>query len=702
MKLSPKWLREFVDLKVDDRQLANDLTLAGVAVESVGEDGIFEMEITTNRPDCMNHYGVAREASAIYDLPLKAIEPRVPKAQAKAEFPIEITDLQGCARYTARIIRNLKVGPSSPNIVLRLASVDQRSINNVADASNYTLWEMGHPTHAFDLDLLQGGKIIVRRARSGESLKTLDGVERKLSPEDLVIADAKRPVALAGVMGGLDTMITDRTRNVLIESAWFDPVSIRKASRRHGLHTDASHRFERGADFGATSLACARVAQLILDSAGGTIDTEEIDVIARRITPSEIALRRTEAERILGEKIAEEKIARILRRLGFTVTPGRTHIVAPSRSLPLGTGGTRAAVAEEVADFAVHVPSWRLDVEREIDLIEEIARIHGYDRFPNTLPVFSGSVAELPGNKKDTRIRGSLLALGYNEAISLTFISPSDAKTFSQLTAVEIENPLSEEMSVLRNSLVPGMLEMLAWNLNRGVTDIRLFERGNVFGQAGPKVDELRHICLAATGHAAPPSVHQAPRPFFFFDMKGDIETILQAFDHDAMHYDSPAADYYHPGRSSRVVMDGATVAQFGQLHSDVIAQHKLRLPASNDAIFLGAIFLDRLYEHALRDPHYEPLPKYPAVERDFSFIFDESITYERIRGALDGLRLSEMRSFVPVEIFRGGMIPSGNYSLLLRVTFQSHERTLREDEVTLWSNQIAEAIKTLGGRLRA
>src|SRR5437773_20108 len=237
MKLSPKWLREFVDLKVDDRQLANDLTLAGVAVESVGEDGILEMEITTNRPDCMNHYGVAREASAIYDLPLKAIEPRVPKAQAKAEFPIEITDLQGCARYTARIIRNLKVGPSSPNIALRLASVDQRSINNVADASNYTLWEMGHPTHAFDLDLLQGGKIIVRRARSGESLKTLDGVEHKLSSEDLIIADAKKPVALAGVMGGFDTMITNNTNNILIQSAWLDPVAVRKTAKRHAMHT---------------------------------------------------------------------------------------------------------------------------------------------------------------------------------------------------------------------------------------------------------------------------------------------------------------------------------------------------------------------------------------------------------------------------------------------------------------------------------
>src|SRR5438552_6792319 len=286
MKLSPQWIRDFVELRVDDRRLAEDLTAAGIAVEAMsgsGENTVFEMEITTNRPDCMNHYGVAREASAIYDLPLKAIEPRVPKAQAKAEFPIEITDLQACARYTARIIRNLKVGPSSPNIALRLASVDQRSINNVADASNYTLWEMGHPTHAFDLDLLQGGKIIVRRARSGESLKTLDGVERKLSPEDLIIADAKKPVALAGVMGGFDTMITNNTNNILIESAWFDPVAVRKTAKRHAMHTDASHRFERGADYGATPIACALVAQRIIESGGGELDGELIDAVAREL-----------------------------------------------------------------------------------------------------------------------------------------------------------------------------------------------------------------------------------------------------------------------------------------------------------------------------------------------------------------------------------------------------------------------------------
>ncbi|HET7749480.1 MAG TPA: phenylalanine--tRNA ligase subunit beta [Terriglobales bacterium] len=697
MKISPTWVREFVDLKVDDRKLAEDLTLTGTAVESVGEDGIFEMEITTNRPDCMNHYGVARECSAIYDTALKAVQPHLPKAQGQASFRLEIQDAEGCARYTARIVRGVKIGPSPARIVERLASVEQRSINNVADASNYTLWEMGHPTHAFDLDLLQGGKIIVRRARAGETLKTLDGVDRKLSPDDLIIADANRPVALAGVMGGFDTMITERTRNVLIESAWFDPVAVRKTSRRHGMHTDASHRFERGADFAATTVACARVAQLILESAGGQLEGDEIDAVARHMSRAPVPLSRAEVLRILGEDIDQVEIERILRRLGFSVTPGRAVVAASTRSAPHGSGGARAAVAEEPATYTVEIPSWRLDVEREIDVIEEIARVHGYNRFPNTLPVFSGSVVEHTDAAKDERLQSRALALGYNQAITLTFVSEQDARQFSSAPAVELENPISDEARFLRSSMLPGMLEMLAWNLNRGNDDVRLFEMGDVFELAGAHVDEHKHLCLGATGNAEAAGVHRPARPYSFFDLKGDVETLLAAFEHQALYYDAHAADYYHPGRSARAVMDGATVARLGQLHPEIAAARKLR-----QDVYVAEIYLDRLYQHALRQVRYEALPRYPAVERDFSFIFEDQVTYDVIRGAVEALRIGELPRFVPVEIFRGGAIPAGRYSLLLRATFQSDERTLRDDEVALWSGQIIQALQGLGGTLRA
>ncbi len=271
MKISPTWIRDFINPPVDDRKMAEELTDTGTGIEgfyNTGKDLVYEAEVTTNRVDAMNHYGVAREVSAIYDLDLKPVAPKLTGEHPLSDFKIEIEDAKGCARYTARIIRNVKVAPSPEHIVHRLELIDQRSISNVADATNYVLNELGQPTHAFDLDKLQGGKIVVRRAREGEVLKTLDGVERKLSKEDIVIADAARAVALAGIMGGYDTMITEQTRNVLIESAWFDPASIRHTSRHLGMHTDASHRYERGADFGITPLACARVAELVQQTAG--------------------------------------------------------------------------------------------------------------------------------------------------------------------------------------------------------------------------------------------------------------------------------------------------------------------------------------------------------------------------------------------------------------------------------------------------
>lgn len=677
MKISPTWLRDFVDLAVNYHQLADDLTLAGIAVESIsgeGEDAVFEMEITTNRPDAMNHYGVAREVSALYDLPLRPIEPTLPPPRGNADFTIEIASQEDCARYTARVLRGVQIKASPDSIARRLLNIDQRPINNAADASNYTLGEMGHPTHAFDLDLLEGGEIFVRRAKTGETLRTLDGVDRRLSPEDLIIADARKPVALAGVMGGFDTMITNQTRNILIESAWFDPVAIRKSSRRHGLHTDASHRFERGADFGATSLACARVAQRILQSGGGNLEGGEIDVVARHLDQAPVVLRLSEVRRILGEALRTNEVLRILRRLGFDLMP---------------------ETGEEPA-FTVQIPSWRLDVEREIDLVEEIARLHGYDKFASTLPPFAGAVVESPDAKKDERVRSTLLALGYHEAISLTFISHEDVEQFAAAPVLELANPLSEEASVMRSSMVPGMLNMLAYNLNRGTDNIRLFESGHVFERAGEQAVELMRVCLGATGDAVTAQVHQPGRALSFFDMKGDVENLLHPFQGAGLRYDAPMAEYYHPSRAARAVLDGTTVAQFGQIHPEIAAARKLR-----QDVFVAEVFLDRLYKHGLRQVRYTALPRYPAVRRDFSFVFDDSVAFEKLEKAVAALGLAELRAFLPVEIFRGGTIPAGECSLLLRATFQSGERTLREDEVAQWSERIVQALEGRGGKLR-
>ncbi len=692
MKISPHWLRDFVDLPVDYTRLADELTLAGVAVEGIsgeGDNTVFEMEITTKRPVAMNHYGVAREASALYDLPLRPIEPKLPPSQGKSDVTIDIQEPDLCPRFTAREIRGATIKPSPANIANRLLLLDQRPISNAVDATNYVLWESGKPTHVFDLDLLEGRRLVIRKAQAGETLKTLDGVERKLSTDDLVVADARKPVGLAGVMGGFDTMITERTKNILIESAWWDPVTVRQMSKRHGIHTDASHRFERGADFESTVVSTDRVAELILNSGGGALIGGAIDVIARKLDLAPVELDLREVDRILGEELSTLEISRILSRLGFTVLPGSE------------------------GNYLVHIPSWRLDVEREIDIIEELARLHGYDKFPNTLPAYSGEVRELPDAHKDARLRSGLLALGYNEAISLSFISKEDARRFSTAAELDLANPLSDEASVMRTSMVPGMLNMLAYNLNRGSDNVRLFEAGNVFEASGTNAmpRELKRISIGATGSVDAEAVRglvsgAAARPFSFFDLKGNIESLLAPFSHWTLYYDAQpdtrpgnekSADYYHPGRSARAVMDGATVAQFGQIHPDVAAARKLR-----QDVFVAEIYLDRLYQHDLRQVRYEALPRFPAVERDFSFVFGEGVEFEKIHQSVSGLGIAELRSFVPAEIFRGEKVGAGKYSILMRAKLQSSEHTLRDDEVAQWSGQISKALEALGGVQRA
>lgn len=692
MKLAPQWIRDFVDVPVDNGSLSEDLTSIGIAVEGISGDGVntvFEMEIGTNRPDAMNHYGVAREAAAFYGIGLEPIETAAAKAPSDAAaagdvLAIVIEDKDGCARYTAQIVRGVKITNSPQHIAARLALVDQRAINNAADASNYTLWEMGHPTHAFDLDLLQGGKIIVRRARDGETLKTLDGVDRKLSPDDLIIADANRPVALAGVMGGFDTMITEKTKNILIESAWFDPIAVRKTAKRHGLHTDASHRFERGADYGATSLACALVAQRIMDSGGGNLEGSQIDAVAREIDQAPIVLRISQVHRMLGSKLETYQILAILKRLGFELVP------EPGAQ----------------PEFSVRIPSWRLDVEREIDLIEEIARLHGYNNFANTLPSFSGGVVDNPEAAKAAKVRSTLLALGYNEAVSLSFISNEDAETFSSTPVVELANPLSDEASLMRGSLLPGVLDMVAFNLNRGTDYVRLFEIGDIYEGSGSGTVEHARICFAATASALTRDIPQGgvldkskgeSSLDLFLSMKGDVQTVLSAFEHNALHYDDKTSEYYQPGRSARVLVNGAPLAQFGVLHAEVAAKRKVR-----QDVYVAEIKAQELYRNSLRVIRYEPLPKYPAVERDFSFLFPDKATFDQIEKAVQGLDLGELRSFSPVEIFRGGSVSPMSYSILLRAKFQSHERTLREEEVNDWTAKIVSELRKLGGTQRA
>jgi phenylalanyl-tRNA synthetase beta chain len=457
-------------------------------------------------------------------------------------------------------------------------------------------------------------------------------------------------------------------------------------SRRHALHTDASHRFERGADFESTVLSCDLVAQMILDSGGGELVGDVVDVVSKKMDQAPVILHVSEVRRILGEGLDAGLIFRLLKRLGFEL-------------IPEGQGD---------AQFRVQIPSWRLDVEREIDVIEEIARLHGYDKFPNTLPAYSGAVVELPHAQIDGELRSRALALGYNEALSLTFISHADAERFSSgMQVLELENPLSEEASVMRTSLVPGMLDMLAWNLNRDVTEAQLFEIGSVYQMADGQRVEPRRACLGATASAVRVSLpaggvvdvskgEHALSVEAFRAFKGDLENFLEPFGAH-MSFDRKTPEYFHPGRSARARIDAQVVAQFGQLHPEIAAARKLR-----QDVFLAEIDLEELYKLGLRTIRFKPLGKYPAVERDFSFIFDDAVPFVEMKKSISNLGITEVRDLQPVEIFRGASIPTGKYSILLRVRFQSKERTLREDEVAQWSGKIVEVLSGLGGVQRA
>jgi phenylalanyl-tRNA synthetase beta chain len=707
MKILTIWLRGLLpDLLVDDRQLAEDLTLRGIAVEGIhdlgfGNGSLFEMDITTNRVDAMNHYGVAREAAAIYGLTLPPGAVPLPATEPTASpFPVKIEAVDGCGRFTARVLRGITVktgvvsGPIGEFAARMFTLLEQKQISNAVDATNFAWVAMGQPTHAFDLDKIEGG-IVVRRARKGEKLKTLDGVERTLDPEDLIVADHVKPLALAGVMGGWDTMITPATTNVLVEAAWFDPVAVRRTARRHGLHTDASHRFERGADFHAAPLASAIVSAIILES-GGHIEGDLVDVVvpaveARTAKRKPIALALSEVHRLLGATVDSE---------GITAATAETFLKALGCEL----------VAESSASWQVTLPSWRLDLDREIDLIEEIARVYGYNRFANTLPAFAGSVRELPNAAAESALRRILIAAGFHEAISSTFASADDAGLTAPQPGlvVPLGNPLSGEAGMMRPSLIPGMVGMIAGNLHRDVSDVRLFEIGAIFSGTTERVDERLALSIGATGDVPHSGPHQAARAFDFYDLKGVIEQLLTRFKAKSVYFDNFPAEtgltpsWLHPYRAARVAVEGLTAGWFGQLHPRLAAQRKLK-----DAVFAGELYVDRLFQLPVQKPAVRELSRFQPVRRDFSLWVPEKTRWAEIDSALAASGIPELVDWRVREVLHAARpgneakAESGEYSLLLGATFQAADRTLREEELHGFSQRVVEAVSQLGARLR-
>jgi phenylalanyl-tRNA synthetase beta chain len=693
MNVLTKWLRSYLpELPVDDRQLAEDLTLRGIAVE--GEfpaacgGARYEMDLTTNRVDAMNHYGIAREAAAIYGVELKPLaDCGAADISASVEgeaFPVRLEARDLCGRFTARVVRGITVRASTGLIAEYFDALDQKQISAPVDVTNFGWMAMGQPTHAFDLDEIEGA-IVVRRARDGEKLMLLDGSERTLVSDDLVIADEAKALGLAGVIGGWHSRVTEETKNILVEAAWFDPAAIRASSRRHGFHTDASHRFERGADFNAAPLANNLVTRLIVEQCGGEVVGPMADVVVPEIAAktaerAAIGLRVSEVRRHLGttsdgQGISAEIVEQYLRALGCELK----------------------TTAE--GQYEVKLPSWRLDLDREIDLIEEVARVYGYNRFANTLPAFAGSVKELPHAAQERALRETLRALGFSEAISSSFVSAEEAQVFGGVAGVAMGNPLSAEEGVLRTALTPGMANMLALNLHRDVSAVRLFELGTIFTGSTERVHEQPSLAIGATGAGVATALY-AEKDALFYEVKGALESVLAKLA-GTVTFDAKALPkWIAPGRGARALVDGEAVAVFGELSAEELQKHKLR-----QTCVVAEVKAQLLLQKPLRQALAAEISRFQPVERDFSFTFADAVEWGAIEAALRGLQIAEMQRVRPVEIFRdakGKTVAAGSYSLLVRVMFQSLERTLTEEELNGWAAKIVAALTGLGGTQRA
>ncbi|MHB8541253.1 MAG: phenylalanine--tRNA ligase subunit beta [Candidatus Acidiferrales bacterium] len=693
MKVLYNWLKEFADITAPATELRSRLSMAGVAVDSVDETPagpVLDAEITINRPDLLGHLGIAREIAALYKLDLKRVQPKFQEsaetASKAARVEIECPDL--CARYTARIIRGVKIQPSPDWLRQRLEALGQSSINNVVDLTNYVMLELGQPLHAFDYDRLAEHRIVVRRARPGETVRTLDGIERKLTKDMCLICDARSAVAIGGVMGGAESEISFSTKNLLLESAWFDPISIRRTSKTLALRTEASMRFERGVDMELADLASRRASELIQQLAGGEILAGVVDVYPHPAALEKIELSRKELLRIMGADVPDRAIEEILSALGFS---------------PQRIDANRGSAGSLVAAWECTVPSWRGDVTREIDIIEEIARHYGYDKFPPRLPPAKQPAARLPHAAEEDRLRERLVALGYQEIVAIPLVDPERDASFraEAVTPAMIANPLSEDASTMRTSGVTSMVGAIEWNLNHGQRNLRLFEFGRAYELRAGKPLEAHVLTIGATGLAREQSIHEAAREFSFDDLKGDLDQILALA--GGAHWTLGGPAWLAAGRAAQISVaasDAKPIGIAGQLARNLAQQFKLR-----QNVYLAELRLDSLAQ-AVAQTHnslrYQPLPRFPAAERDFSLVLSDGTTFAQIEDVIRGLNVPELRRIEAIDLFRGGQIPEGKYSLLVRVTFQSAEATFTEAQLTDFSTRIVSALtEKLGASLR-
>ena len=682
MKFTLNWLKEFVDFGGSADELSKLLTMAGLEVESLTplrepesgrEDWLFEIGVTPNRGDCLGLVGIAREVGALTGakprFPAIAVSKKTSRRQERVT--VKIADPAQCARYSAWVLDDVRIGPAPSWLRFRLESCGIRAINNVVDATNYVMLETGQPLHAFDLARLADKQIVVRCAREIRQLTTLDGVERELAHEDLLICDGDTPVALAGVMGGMNSEVSASTTSILLESANFAPMAIRRTAKRLALHSEASHRFERGVDPAGTIRALGRVVQLILESGAGTPVGGVVDCYPEKIAPVKIRLRQQRIEKLLGVGIDLKRAQALLRSLGLTTT-------------------------RQAHQLSVVVPTSRPDLSREIDLIEELARLHGYDNIPTALPLLRPTGGAMDYRlASERRLRSFFSGEGFVEAINLPFTSDTLNGLFPGLwdgprSAVPLLNPLAKENSAMRQSLLPGLIENLRVNLAQKVANFHVYQLGKVF-RCNPAGGYHEHLCVGGLMYG--PRMQRGLRrggvsTVDFLQAKGTVEGLLDLFGLcEAISWDAPAVAFLHPGRAARLQRMNIPLGLLGELHPDVA--ERLEVPQ----VYVFELDFEKLLEYAPRRMAVRALAKFPAIERDFAIVVDRDFAAHRIIDWITGLGEPLIESVQVFDQYVGAPVPAGKKSLAYNLSYRAEDRTLTDSEVKPLHQSVVDRI---------
>ncbi|MGE3314156.1 MAG: phenylalanine--tRNA ligase subunit beta [Planctomycetaceae bacterium] len=674
MIVSWKWLGEYVALKEPVEQIAARLTMAGLNLESiskVGDDSAVDLEVTSNRPDCLGHIGIAREVSVLTGAPLKVAEaqPPVSKDPTSAATSVEIESLDLCPQYIARVIRGVKVGPSPAWLVERLTTIGITPINNVVDVTNYVLMECGQPLHAFDFDKLHGKRIVVRLARKGEKIEAINQRTFELEPEMCIIADADHPVAIAGVMGGRETEISDATTNVLIETANFASLSIRSTARKLSLHSDSSYRFERSVDATRLDWASRRCCELILQIAGG----ELLDGSVFAGTPPvderpPIVLRFAQISRILGIDVPRDRAISILQSLGCEL---------------------RGKAGDDRCEFIA--PSWRRDLTREVDLIEEVARVHGYDKIPQNVAVPLQLSSRTRRDRVTGRIRELLTGAGYYEAVTLSFISKDLAELFhphSNRPSLQVDHSSRRHENLLRQSIIPSLLVSRRENERHGTFDAQLFEIARVYLEAAPGEPEEK----------VEPTMIGMVSGKSFVEVKGTIESLVARLNpKSTVTVESSDLPQFVPGRGARLLVDGKLLGWIGELDRSVSDRLDLR-----DSVTVAELELSALDAASDLIAEFSPLPQFPAVERDLNFILDEGVLWKDLESVVRSAAGPHLQTVGFGGQYRGQQIGADRKSYVVTVSYRAADRTLTNDEVEQAQSAVIKACtEKLGAALR-